>query len=309
MRGIVFCFLVGLSGLLSSAQARTWTSLKGDFKLEGDLIASNETTAILKRSGSGRLAAVELNELSVSDRQYVRAQASDLKTSQSDQDMQVWTSKSGLKIRGKVLAFGKQDFTLEKLRGVATLNGKAFSTLDPLHQSIALRVLSVLEHVKIDSEADLNQFTKQLGGKPKTYPLEGVLMKLQSGDEIAVPFFLFSERDLNVLKPGWEEWLQSQESDAERERQNLMMRTEAMHHQQAMANEMQRQQMEILKFNMLAAQTGLTSIWEVGLKPAPGVYGRPISVMVTARNSQIATQMVLPNYPGYQLIGVRKASW
>jgi len=290
------------------AEPRTWTSAQGGLELRGEWIGANDTTVILKRQGSGRLAAVELAELSKEDQEYVRKQVAGEATGVDDKDMQTWTSTNGLQIRGRVLAYGKQDYTIGKIRGVTTINGKAFSTMDPLHQRIALRVLSELEEMPIDSEADLSRFMKQLGGQPKTYPLEGVLMQLKSGDEIAVPFFLFSKQDLQVLQPGWESWKQVHESDIERERQDLMMRTEAMHYQQQQAAEAQRQQMEVLKLHMLAARTGLTSIWEVMMQPGPGVYGRPTSVMVTARNSQIATQMVLPNYPGYRLIGVRKAS-
>jgi hypothetical protein len=76
-----------------------------------------------------------------------------------------------------------------------------------------------------------------------------------------------------------------------------------------MAEQQQRQQLEVLKFNMAAVRTGLTSIWEVRVAPNPGVYGRPTSVMVTARDSLTATQMVLPNYPGYFMVGVRKVSY
>jgi len=76
-----------------------------------------------------------------------------------------------------------------------------------------------------------------------------------------------------------------------------------------MAQEQQRQQLEVLKFNMAAVRTGLTSVWEVQIAPNVGIYGRPTSVMVTARDSLTATQMVLPNYPGYSMIGVRKVSY
>ena len=308
LRGLFFLLIVLCSVPMVRGETRTWTSQKGGFTLHGDLIAFNDTTAILKRKGSGRLAAVDLAELSDQDREYVRKQASadDLKI--NNEDKQIWTSKDGLKIRAKVIAYGTKDLTLRKTRGVATINGKAFSTLDPLHQEIALRVLSELEGTQLSDESDLSQFIKQLDGQSKTYPLEGVQMQLQSGDQIAVPFFLFRDADLNVLKVGWDAWKQAQDSEAARARENLLLQSDASHYQQSLASDAQRQQMEVLKLNMLAAGTGLTSIWEVGLKPGPGVYGRPTSVMVTAANSQVATQMVLPRYPGYQLIGVRKVS-
>ena len=69
-----------------------------------------------------------------------------------------------------------------------------------------------------------------------------------------------------------------------------------------------KQQIEMLKLEMLGAATGLTSIWQVGLAPRQGTYGRPFAVMVTAQNSEIASQMALQKYPGYELVGVRKAN-
>jgi len=290
------------------AEPRTWTSLQGGATIKGELIASDDSTVILKRRHSGRLAAVELAELSPQDREFVREQiVDDSSASGEPERMQTWTSQDGLKMQARVVAYGKKDYTIANIRGVPTINGKAFSSMDPLHQAVTLRVLSKLESKPIEDEADLRRFVSQLAGKPRTYPLEGVLMELSSGDQIAVPFFMFSEKDLDILKSGWEAWLQSEESNQASE--NLMMRSEAVAYQQAASQQAEHQRLERLKLNMLAARTGLTSFWEVQLQPNPGVYGRPTSVMVTARNSELATQMVLPNYPGYSLIGVRRASY
>lgn len=292
----------------SFAEPRTWTSLKGGVTIKGDLIASDDSTIIIKRQNSGRLAAVKLDELSPEDRQYVGEHAVENPSGSSDPDqMQTWTSSDGLKIRARVVAYGKKDYTIANIRGVPTINGKAFSSMDPLHQAVALRVLSKLESTPINDAADLRRFVSLLAGKPKTYPLEGVLMQLASGDQIAVPFFMFRQKDLDILQAGWESWQQSEESSQGSE--DLMMRAEAMAYQQAASQQAKHQRLELLKLNMLATRTGLTSIWEVQLQPNRGVYGRPTSVMVTARNSELATQMALSNYPGYSLIGVRRASF
>ncbi|EKK00641.1 hypothetical protein RBSH_04088 [Rhodopirellula baltica SH28] len=295
----------------ATAKPRTWTSADGAYKLEGELIGSNDTTAILKRRGSGRLAAVELKDLSEEDRDFVKKQTKDdsERESSGDIEMHTWTSRDGLKIRAKILAYGKKEYTLDRKLGAVTINGKAFSTFDPLHQKLILRVLSVLEKTPLEKESDLNKFVSLFAGQPKTYPLEGVLMELPSGDQIAVPFFMFGEEDLDVLQAGWENWQKYHSDEEARAREDLMMRSEASHYQQTMAQEQQRQQLEVLKFNMAAVRTGLTSVWEVQIAPNVGVYGRPTSVMVTARDSLTATQMVLPNYPGYSMIGVRKVSY
>ena len=64
----------------------------------------------------------------------------------------------------------------------------------------------------------------------------------------------------------------------------------------------------MLKLEMLGAATGVIAIWQVGLAPGPGVFGRPMSVMVPAQNSEIASQLALQRYPGSVLVGVRRAS-
>ncbi len=69
-----------------------------------------------------------------------------------------------------------------------------------------------------------------------------------------------------------------------------------------------KKQIEMLKLNLLGAATGVVDIWEVGLRPGPRTYGRPTSVLVSAQNSNQATQIALRQHPGYVLYGVRKAS-
>ena len=48
---------------------------------------------------------------------------------------------------------------------------------------------------------------KVYAGQPRKSTCEEVLVELENGDEHGVPFFFFSEQDLQVLRPGWERWL------------------------------------------------------------------------------------------------------
>jgi hypothetical protein len=194
---------------------------------------------------------------------------------------------------------------VQRKLGHVHVNDKKFSTIDPLHQKIVLRILSELEQTKIEDAKQLEDWAKKQGGSAKTYPLEGVLLQLESGDEIGVPFFLFSPEELAILEPGWELWKERAESDEARNRESFLVQSAAMAYQRDRAA---KQQIEMLKLDMLGAMAGITAIWEVGLAPGPKTYGRPMSIMVTAQNSGIATQMALQRYPGYVLIGVRKAS-
>jgi hypothetical protein len=294
----------------ATAPARTWTSLEGGFKIEGEAVAFSDTTVIIKRERSDRLAAVEIAELSEADQRYVANKRRQLEDDQSgdDQSWHTWTSRSGWKIRGRVLGFGKATLSVGVRNGVPAINGNSFNALDGLHQRIVLATLSQLESQDFADARDFTRWVRSLGGETRQYEVEGVRMQLESGDVVPVPFVLFSKEDLEVLRPGYEAWLEAKESEAERERENFLMRQEAMQYQAARQREAQYQQMEILKLNMLGAVAGITSIWKVGLRPRPGVYGRPMTVMVSAENSQIATEMALRRYPGYTVFGVARAN-
>jgi hypothetical protein len=70
----------------------------------------------------------------------------------------------------------------------------------------------------------------------------------------------------------------------------------------------QQQMLELsrLQLQMNAVAAGVTSMWEVYLYPPPGVMAYPISVVVTARNSDEAAQMAILQNPGFVLGPVRK---
>jgi hypothetical protein len=298
-------FLVFALHLLTSvANGRVWSSANGAFEIEAEEVSFNETLVVLKRP-SGELVAVELKELSSKDQEYVRSKQSTDKEKVAAEEMQTWTAKDGMKVRGKVVAYGRKELIVQRKLSHVHVNDKKFSMIDALHQKLILRILSAVENTKIEDEKQLEEWAKKLGANPKTYPLEGVLMQLESGDEIGVPFFLFAREELGILQPGWELWKEQAESEESRNRESFLLKSAAMAYQQDRAA---KQQIEMLKLEMLGVATGVTSVWQVGLAPGFNTYGRPFAVMVTAQNSEFATQMALQRYPGYELVGVRRAS-
>ncbi|TWT52964.1 hypothetical protein Pla22_05920 [Rubripirellula amarantea] len=305
MRTTILLLILLLFSVTSlPAHARTWTSANGHYTLDADAIAFNDTTVILKKE-NGDLVAVEVDELSESDREFLSSKEFGDDLAKSIDEMQTWTSVDGLKVRGRVLAFGRRDIAVSRQRGKVHVGDKAFGDLDELHQKVVLKVMSKLEGQEFASEHDLTKWAKGLGAEPKVYPLEGVLMQLESGDEIGVPFFMFSSEDLKVLQPGWQAWLESEKDVAMQNRESLMMQAEAMEYQRG---NRQRQQIELLKLNMMAIANGITSLWEVGLQPGQGVYGRPTTAVINARDSLAASQMAVTRYPGYTVSFVRRVS-
>jgi hypothetical protein len=306
LRQISTCALVlflGLS-LTSVVSGRVWSSKDGLYKIEAEIVAFNGTMVVLKRP-TGKLTAVELAELSAEDNEYVLSKEVTDAVKKSADEMQTWTGVDGLKVRGKVIAYGRKELKVQRKLGKVHIDDKKFSMIDQLHQLMLLKILSRLEETKFENEAQLEEWAKGLGAAPKIYMLEGVLMELESGDKIGVPFFMFSEADLAVLKPGWDLWLERKESEEQQEQESFLVRSAAMAYQRDRAAN---QQIEVMKLSLLAAATGVVDIWQVGLIPAPGVMGRPMSVMVPAQNSEYAAAMALKNYPGYTILAVRRAS-
>ncbi len=285
------------------ADTRTWTSANGSFTLEAEEIAFDDSTVVLKKS-DGNLVAVELSELSEADREYVQSKEAE-EGRKSAEKMQTWTSVDGMKIQGRVIAYGKKDVAIQRKRGKVFVGEVEFSQKEPLQQRVILKVISKLEKKDITDEKQLIEWAKSLGSQPKVYPLEGVLLELESGDEVGVPFFMFAEEDLKILEPGWKHWLEQHESEDRRDYESLMVRAQAQAYQ---ADRQAQRQIETLKLGLLATATGVTSIWQVALVPPQGRFGRPMTVMVTARDSQTAEFQAMQRYPGYVVAGVRKLS-
>jgi len=63
-----------------------------------------------------------------------------------------------------------------------------------------------------------------------------------------------------------------------------------------------------LQLQISAVNAGLTGIWEVYLYPPAGSAIYPMSVVVSARNSDTASQIAMQNNPGFTAGGVRRVS-
>lgn len=293
-------FMVACFALIGQAEARQWSNSNGVFKMEADLVAFNASTVVLKRS-DGRLISIELSELSGADQAFVKSKEAAEQAGKSASELQTWTFKDGMKVRGRVLAYGKKQLNVQKQLGRILINDQPFSRMDPMRQEVVLKIVSYLESTKFD-RLGFERWVRKLGPDVKSYPLEGVLLELESGDVIGVPFFLFATEELSVLEPGWKHWLAEADDEEARRREDLLVQSTAMQYQQ---DAQQQRQIELLKLEMLGRAVGLITVWEVMLEPSGGTAGRPISVMVQADNSDIASQLVQQRYPGYQITGVR----
>lgn len=293
---IVSLFL--LTCFPGTALARQWSSPNGHYQLEAELIAFDDDTVVLKPK-RGKLISVQLAELSEKDQAFVRSKAD---ASPDGGEIQTWTSAKGMKVRGLATAYGKKQLNVQRQLGKVLINDRPFKKLGSVRQQIVLQTLSHLEGQSFD-EASLTKWARTLGTEIKSYPLEGVLMELEDGEMVGVPFFLFSKDDLAVLEPGWKSWLASAQDDDAREREDLHVKAQAEAYQR---DRQQKQQMEVLKLEMLGRATGFLKVWEVRLEPTVG-FGYPLRVLVPANDSATASNMAMQQYPGYRVAAVKKS--
>ena len=286
------------------AQVRTWACKDRSFKIKGEVVAFNDTTVVLKKEDKN-LVAIELNELCEEDLKYFQTEEARKQRAEAADAVHTWTGIDGLKVPGTILEYGRKVIKVQRRRGKVYVDNKLFENMDGLHQKVILKVLSKLENQKIEDGKQLIEWSKKLGGQGKEYTLSGVLLELESGDTIGVPFFMFAPQDREILRPGWQAWLQQQESEEAQDRESFLMRSAALAYQQDRA---MNRNIEMLKLDLLATTAGVTQIWKVALIPNQGHWGRPTTVMVTARDSSVAAAKALRAHPGYTIGGISRAS-
>ena len=299
-RAVLFLTLVGCA--IAPAHARKWTDITGQYTLEADLIGFDDESVILQRENK-ELGSIAIEQLSLPDQTFLQSQEAEAIHDENIGQLQTWTMRSGLKVIGRIVDFAKRDVTLQSRRGKTYVNDKTYDNLPEIYQKMLLKIVAQLEGVDMPDARALQSWVRGLRGLPKTLNLEGVIIELENGDEYGVPFFLLSDKDQQILKPGWEQWLTVQ-GDYDKQDDyafRLQAQAAAYHHDQQV-----NQQIAIMNLNMQAIQAGLTSAWEVTLYPVAGNPNPPRWVVTLGRNSDIATQLALQQNPGYVSGPVRR---
>ena len=286
------------------AQARQWSDSSGNYSIEADLVAFNQDSVIIQRADK-ELASIPIADLSDADRQYLKSKEAIQTNSKRLDTLQTWTTKSGLKVLGKIVDYARGEVIIQRRRGKIYVNDTAYKNLPGVYQTMVMRVVAYLESMEIPDVKALEKWVRSLGGQPRSYILEGVTIELENGDEYSVPFFLLADKDQQVLKPGWDAWMNDREDYQKRQEHafELQALSSAYHQNQAVD-----QRIAELNLNMQAIQAGLTSAWEVTLYPVEGNPNPPRWVITLGRNSRDATIAALRENPGYVEGPVRKVS-
>lgn len=298
------CILILLLTVTTSADARLWTDVTGLYTIEADLIGFNDESVILQRENQ-ELGAFPLEKLSPTDRAYLKSkEALDIHAKSID-SVQTWTSKDGLKVVGRIIGYTQRSMTFQKRLGQVYVNDTPWENIPELYRAMMPEVVGFTEKQDLADEAALMKWIDGLGGQAMKLDLEGVVFEFENGKEYGIPFFMFSAKDQQILKPGYDAWLKDHTADEKTDDDAFRLESLAAAYQQ---NEKVNQQIAIMNLNMQAIQSGLTQAWEVTLYPQAGNPYPPRWVVALGRNSLEATQNALRQNPGFVDGPVRRVS-
>lgn len=286
--------------------ARPWTDKSGEYELEADLISFDDEFVILRRADK-ELAALEIAQLSDEDRKFLESQEAKDAKAKSFAASQEWTLRNGQTVKGKVVDFADRDVTIDRRRGRIFVNDRLMNNLPEFYRNLIPQIVAQEKKLSLADGRALRRWLIEQGDQPQVFHVQGVVIEDEKGDEFAVPFFLFSDADLKLLQPGWDEWLAAHgKRDYESEDdQGFFLRSLAAARQQDL--ELQRE-IALMQLTMQTIQAGVTSLWEVTLYPAVGQGGPPLWVVVTGRDSNQATIAAMEQNPGYVAGPVRRVS-
>jgi hypothetical protein len=285
-------------------QARLWTDSTGQYTLEAELISADDKTVVLQRADH-EMVAIPIEKLSEADREYLKSKEASELVNKTHEPLQTWTLKDGTKIEGRIVEYAQRDITLQRRRGRIYVNDRQFENLPEFYQDLLPKIVAHVERLQRDDRASLEAWLVRQRGQPRTIRLEGVVLETENGDEYGVPFFMFSEEDLSVLRPGWTDWQAAASSKDYGKQADHAFLLRSLAAARFRDQQVQRE-IATMQLKLQAVQAGLTSLWEVTLYPAAGQGGPPRWVVVPGRDSRQATAAAMAQNRGYVAGPVRR---
>ncbi len=294
------------------AIAREWSDATGKHKFSGDLIAASAETAVV-RGKRGNLEAYIVSQLSETDQAFIKEYIAQQPEAFAPEEMHTWTGREGFKFRGRVKGYGSKEISVDYDNGGIRVNKNRIAGLDEIYRKMIPRIVAEFDDESVKSEQDLRLWGRKLRGKEKSFTVDGVMMQLSNGDEIAVPLFMFSEPEQRVLKEGWQTWKAESTQEEEKARESLLAQASAAEYQRDRANEAAEakidRQIQLMQLGMMAVNSGMTNVWQVQMLPRPGVQARPMVVVIPAGNSGQASSMAAQKYPGFVPGAIRQMNY
>jgi hypothetical protein len=301
-----FVASIQLSLLPGGVDARPWADKSGEYELEADLISFDDDVVVLRRADK-ELAAMEIAQLSDADRDYLKSDEAKAEKAKSFAAPQKWTLRDGQVIQGKIVDFADRDVTIVRRRGRIFVNDRLMNNLPEFYRDLIPQIVAHDKQIALADGRALRRWLVDQGEQPHVFHVQGVVIEDEHGDELAVPFFLFADADLKLLRSGWDEWLAAHDrrdyaSEADHA---FLLRSLAAARQQ---DQNLQREIALMQLTMQSVQAGVTSLWEVTLYPAAGQGGPPLWVVAAGRDSNQATIVAMEQNPGYVAGPVRRVS-
>jgi hypothetical protein len=199
-----------------------------------------------------------------------------------------------------VIGYGTRTLVITTQSGAIQVNKTPLSRMDQIYKKMMPKIVAEFDDKSVKTESDLALWGRKLRGKEKSFTVDGVLMELENGEKIAVPLFLFSEKEREVLEAGWDTWKAESTAEDERNRESFLAEASAAeYHRSQEAAAQASQQIQLMQLSMMAVNAGIAEIWQVQMMPRPGVRARPMVVMVPAQNSGQAQALAAEKYPAF----------
>jgi hypothetical protein len=295
-----FLLLLGTGADLT--EARTWSDASGKYKVDADLIAFSPKKVVLERTDDKQLISLQMDELSQADQDYLKTQEAADTTNTLSHAIQTWTMSGGMKVVGRVVNYGRKEITIQREDGKIYVNDRLLDNMPEVYQMMIPKIVAFFEHLQRADRQSLDEWAVRQRGQPRTFTCEGVLFEIENGDRYGIPFFLFSEEDQKVLKPGWDSWMASNNDYQKHDESAFDLRALAAAKKQ---NSEASDRIARTQLLMQAVTAGVTSLWEVTLYPG-NAGGQWLSVVVPGRDSRQATMAALQRNPGYTAGPVRR---
>ena len=187
-------------------EARVWTDATGRYTLDAKLVTFNDKSIVLQREDH-ELVAIPIEKLSDKDREFLKSKAAGDAAREVAEGMQTWTLRDGTKLVGRIVDYATRDVTLQRRRGRIYVNDRVFDNLPEFYQQLVPKFVALSENLQRADRRSLEAWLVRQRGEPRTFHPDGIVLETENGDEYDVPFALFSNDDLKVLKPGWQKWL------------------------------------------------------------------------------------------------------
>src|SRR6478672_9939142 len=147
----VFCFIPQV------VWARVWTDSTGRYSIEANLVAFNDTTAILQRADH-QLGQVPIDRLSQSDRDYLKGKEAGDAVKKVSGAVQTWTLKTGEKIVGRVVGFAQKQLTVQRNGGNIYVNDRLLDNLPKIYQVMIPKIVAQEAHLVRDDRQALEDW-------------------------------------------------------------------------------------------------------------------------------------------------------